>query len=193
VPRRGYTSPAKPVRMRLSSDYEMDYNKSNFLKIGLQNVLNYCCTAVYSDYNCRKGEKMKQNLMNPMRIRLDRELDEQLTALAGMRGEAKAELCRRLLQKAVAQELAQDTMDPILYAVRQALGDVLKPVEERLAKINAKTAIAAATTMYMNQQVFEDLGKNGRALHEAARKQAVAFVKTSNDQLTDQVGSGGNG
>jgi len=40
--------------------------------------------------------------------------------------------------------------------------------------------------MYMNQQVFEDLGKNGRALHEAARKRAVAFVKASNDQLTDQ-------
>lgn len=128
-----------------------------------------------------------------MRIRLDRELDEQLNALAGMRGEAKAELCRRLLQKAVAHELAQDSIDPILLAVRQAVGDVLKPVEERLAKINAKTAIATATTMYMNQQVFEDLGKNGRALHEAARKQAVAFVKTSNDQLTDQVGSEGNG
>jgi hypothetical protein len=156
-------------------------------------VLNYCCIKVYADYNCRKGENMKQKLLNPMRIRLDDELDEQLTALASMRGEAKAELCRRLLQKAVAQELAETAIDPILLAVRHAMADVLKPVEERLAKINAKTAIASATTMYMNQQVFEDLGKNGRALHEAARKQAVAFVKTSNDQLTDQTGTEGNG
>jgi metal-responsive CopG/Arc/MetJ family transcriptional regulator len=136
---------------------------------------------------------MMQELINPMRIRLDKELDEKLNALVQMRGEAKSELCRRLLRTAVAQELAQESIDPILMVVRQAMGDVLKPVEERLAKINAKTAIAAATGMYMNQQVFESLGKNGRALHEAARKQAVAFVKTSNDQLTDEVGSEGNG
>ena len=136
---------------------------------------------------------MANKLMNPMRIRLDEDLDNQLNALAILRKEPKAELCRRLLQKAVAQELAQDSLDPILFAVRQALGDVLKPTEERLAKINAKTAIAAATTMYMNQQVFEDLGKNGRALHEAARKRAAGFVKTSNDQLIDHVGAEDDG
>lgn len=129
---------------------------------------------------------MRQQLTNPMRIRLDKDLDDQLSALAVRRGETKAELCRRLLRKAVAQELAEDAIDPILAAVRQAMGDVLKPVEERLAKINAKTAIAAATSMYMEMQVYSDLGKDARPLYEAARKKAVAFVKTPNDQLMSE-------
>ena len=127
-----------------------------------------------------------QKLLNPMRIRLDDELDAQINALMELRSEpSKAELCRRLLAKAVAQELSESTLDPVTLAVRQAMQDVLAPVEERLAKINAKTSIAAATSMYMNQQVFHAMGKDGRALHEAARKQAVAYVQTANDKLMD--------
>ncbi|MGG2201890.1 CopG family transcriptional regulator [Paenibacillus validus] len=130
---------------------------------------------------------MKRELMNPMRIRLDKELDDQLNALAVRRGEPKAELCRRLLRQAVAQETAQDTIDPVLVAVRQAMADVLKPVEERLAKINAKTSIAAATGMFMDMQVYKEFGKDARPLYEAARKQAVAFVKQPNDQLMGEA------
>ncbi|MCP1312100.1 ribbon-helix-helix domain-containing protein [Paenibacillus tyrfis] len=126
---------------------------------------------------------MTKELLNPMRIRLEKDLDDQLSALAIRRGESKAELCRRLLRQAVAQETAKDGIDPILVAVRQAMADVLKPAEERLAKINAKTAIAAATGMYMNMQVYEEFGKDSKALYEAARKKAVAFVKQPNDQL----------
>lgn len=118
-----------------------------------------------------------------MRIRLDEELDMQLSALAVRRGESKAELCRRLLRHAVAQETAKDAIDPVMLAVRQAVADVIKPVEERLAKINAKTAIAAATGMYMDMQVYKEFGKDARALYEAARKQAVAFVKMPSDQM----------
>lgn len=130
---------------------------------------------------------MAKELLNPMRIRLDKDLDNQLNALAIRRGESKAELCRRLLRKAVAQEIAQDSIDPVTIAVRQAMADVLKPVEERLAKINAKTAIAAATAMYTNMQVYSAMGKDARALHEAARKQAVVFVKQPHDQMISEA------
>lgn len=125
---------------------------------------------------------MKRELINPMRIRLDKELDDQLNALAVRRGESKAELCRKLLRQAVAQESAQDAIDPLLVAIRQAMGDVMKPHVERLAKINAKTAVSAATSMYMNTQVYEEFGKDARTLYEAARKRAVAFVKQPNDE-----------
>lgn len=119
-----------------------------------------------------------------MRIRLDVELEKQITALAERRGESKAELCRKLLRKAVQQELANEGIDEIYMAVRQAMQDVLKPVEERLAKINAKTAIAAATSMYTNAEVLGNMGKDVRAIHERSRKKAVAFVQLPHDQLT---------
>lgn len=118
-----------------------------------------------------------------MRIRLEVELEKQITLLAEKRGESKAELCRRLLKKAVEQELASEGIDEIYISVRQAMQDVLKPVEERLAKINAKTAIAAATAMYTNAEVLGQMGKNIKEIHERSRKKAVAFVKTPNDQL----------
>src|SRR5690606_36567273 len=97
--------------------------------------------------------------------------------------------CRRLLRQAVAQEAAQDAIDPVLYAVRQAVADVIKPVEERLAAINAKTAIASSTSMFMNVQVYKEFGKDARPLYEAARKQAVAYVKQPNARIMGE----GNG
>lgn len=122
---------------------------------------------------------MSKELTNPIRIRLDVELDQKLSALATKRGESKSELCRRLLRQAVEQETMEEVKDPILLAVRQAVQETLKPVEERLAKINAKTAIAAATGMYMDMQVYNEFGKDSRALYEAARKQAVTYLKNN--------------
>lgn len=120
-----------------------------------------------------------------MRIRLDVDLDKQISALAERRGESKAELCRKLLRKAVQQELASEGIDEIYIIVRQAMQDVLKPVEERLAKINAKTAIAAATAMYTNAEVLGQMKLNVREIHEKSRKKAVAFVKTPLDQFDE--------
>lgn len=123
-------------------------------------------------------------LMKPLRIRLDANLEGQLKALAERRGENISDCARRLLRQAIDQESANAALDPVLAAVRQAMRDVLKPTEDRLAKINAKTAIAAATAMYTNIEVVGQFGKvDVRTLHEAARKKAVAFVKTPTDKL----------
>ena len=123
-------------------------------------------------------------LSNPIQLRLDAKLEEQIRALAKRRGETVTGCIRRLLREAIDQESANEALDPVLAAVRQAMRDVLKPVEDRLAKINAKAAIAAATAMYTNIEVVGQFGKvDVRTLHEAARKKAVAFVKTPTDKL----------
>ena len=123
-------------------------------------------------------------LLKPIRIRVGESLERDLKALAERRGESMAECTRRLLRQGVMQESANEALDPVLAAVRQAMRDVLKQVEDRLAKINAKAAIAAATAMYTNIEVVGQFGKvDVRTLHEAARKKAVAFVKTPTDKL----------
>jgi len=129
------------------------------------------------------SDEMARELKLPINIRVDEELDAMITALAVRRGETKAEVCRRLLRRAAEEEYAEDSLDPVLIAVRKAMADTLKPVEERLAKINAKSAIAAATAMYMALQVYHEMGKDGRALYEEAWKRAVAFVKMPHDEL----------
>jgi hypothetical protein len=117
-------------------------------------------------------------------LRIDEELDSMINAIAVRRGEHKAEVYRRLLRKAAEEENAKDSLDPIAIAVRKTMTDVLKPVEDRMAKINAKAAIASATAMYMAMQIYHDMGKDARALYEEARKRAVAFVKLPHDELT---------
>jgi negative regulator of replication initiation len=126
---------------------------------------------------------MAVELNRPIRIRIDEELDSMISAIAVRRGETKAEVIRRLLRKGVEEENAKDSIDPVAIAVRKAMADVLRPVEERLAKINAKSAIAAATVQYMTMQLYHDMGKDAMALYEEARKRAVAFVKLPHDEL----------
>ena len=130
------------------------------------------------------SDEMARELKLPINIRVDEELDAMITALAVRRGETKAEVCRRLLRRAAEEEYVEDSLDPVLVAVRKAMADTLKPVEERMAKINAKAAIASATAMYMAMQIYHDMGKDARALYEEARKRAVAFVKLPHDELT---------
>ncbi|MBJ6360513.1 hypothetical protein ACFOQM_04190 [Paenibacillus sp. GCM10012307] len=125
-------------------------------------------------------------LMNPMRIRLDAELEAQLNALAAIRQESKAELCRRLLSNAVAQELAGEVVDPVLLMIRRAVEEAMQPGIERLAKINAKTLISSSTSMYMSQYLYEAMGKNGQSLHDAARKKAVGFMKMSQEKMMNE-------
>lgn len=125
-------------------------------------------------------------LGKPHPLRLDAELEKMISLLVVAKGEAKAELMRRLLRKAAAEELANELNDYVLPQIREAVRSALTPVEERLAKINAKTSIAAATTMYTNVEVLGHLGQDVRRIHENARKKAVAFLRLPMDQLQDQ-------
>ena len=106
-------------------------------------------------------------------------LYDAIGALAQRRGETMADVCRRILERGISNDAAEDGLDTILYAVRKTMKDVLKPTEERLAKINAKTSIAAATSMYLNTQVIANTGHDARAIYEEARKKAVAFVRST--------------
>ena len=116
--------------------------------------------------------------MREIHLRLDDELEKKLKALAASRGEPMAVVIRNLLNEALSAESAVTSLNVIVSAVRNVIRRELKPLEERLAKINAKTSIAAATAMYMLVQVLDDLGvRNTVEIYEKARAKAVAFLK----------------
>lgn len=116
--------------------------------------------------------------MREIHLRFDDDLEKKLKAVAASRGEPMAVVVRSLLNDVLSAESAVTSLDVIVSAVRNAIRKELKPLEERLAKINAKTSISSATSMYMLVQVLSDLGvRNAVEIYEKARVKAVAFVK----------------
>ncbi|MCG0278982.1 MAG: hypothetical protein L5656_10755 [Thermanaeromonas sp.] len=117
-------------------------------------------------------------------LRMDEDLLNALKALAARRKEPMAVVVRNLLSRALAEENAVEGKDVITDAVRRAMRDVLKPVEERMAKLASKAARAAATSMYLNTEVIGELGKhNVLQIYEMARKKAVAYLREQDDDL----------
>lgn len=105
---------------------------------------------------------------------IDDELHATLRAEAARRGLPVANLVRDLLTYAMAEEAAVEGRDAIDRAVRRAL----KPAEERLARLIARAAMAAATAMYLNTQVIADTGKHDAVeLYQQARKKAAIYLK----------------
>ncbi|WP_233432524.1 hypothetical protein [Thermoanaerobacterium saccharolyticum] len=115
-------------------------------------------------------------------VQLPEDVYQTLVNLASRRDESISAVARKMLSEAVLIEAANDGIDKVTEAVRKAMRDVLKPTEDRLAKLMAKSAVAAATAMYMNVQTIADLGKhNAVELYNEARVKAVAYLKERDD------------
>ncbi|WP_422445371.1 hypothetical protein [Thermoanaerobacterium sp. DL9XJH110] len=114
---------------------------------------------------------------------LDDNLYNSLSTIAAQRKEKMAVVIRRILTQYVAEENAANGRDVICSAVRSSMRDVLKPVEDRLAKLATKATIAAATSMFLNVQCIADLGKNNAVeLYNDARSKAVAYIRGKADE-----------
>ncbi|MGB9860272.1 MAG: hypothetical protein ACPLQP_10095 [Moorellaceae bacterium] len=117
-------------------------------------------------------------------LRMDEDLLNALKALAARRKEPMAVVVRNLLSRALAEENAADGKDVITDAVRKAMRDVLKPVEDRMAKLAAKAAMAAATSMYLNTEVIGELGKHDvLRIYDLARKKAAAYLRERDEEV----------
>lgn len=112
-----------------------------------------------------------------LQFRVEEDLELAIRALAQRRKEDIADVCRRILREGVSQEALVDGSDQMLKIVRDCMRDVLRPVEERLAKINAKTAISSGTAMWMTMQVLEEAGYDAQEVYTKARKKAVVQLQ----------------
>jgi len=118
-----------------------------------------------------------------IRIWIDDELDRKLKSLSKERGEPVAVIVRRYIREALAGEAAVSYLDIIRSATREVIRSEIKPLENRLAKLNAKTGMSSATAMFMLIQTLDDLGKHDCVnIYEKARKKAYAYLKERNDQ-----------
>jgi len=117
-------------------------------------------------------------LLKRINVQLPEDVYQALVNLASRRDESISAVARKMLTESITTEAANDGIDKVTEAVRKAMRDVLRPTEDRLAKLMAKAAVAAATAMYMNVQTIADLGKhNAVEIYNEARVKAVAYLK----------------
>ncbi|MEQ6360523.1 hypothetical protein V7D15_12720 [Thermoanaerobacter thermohydrosulfuricus] len=120
--------------------------------------------------------------MKKVTVYLSEDTYEVLNNMSSRRKESMSLIARKILEKGLKEESAQDGIDAVTEAVRRAMRDILRPTEDRLAKLMAKAAVAAATAMYMNVQTIADLGKhNAVEIYNEARVKAVAYLKERDD------------
>jgi len=116
--------------------------------------------------------------MKKITVKVSDEIYSLLLDLSARRQETVSSIVRKILEKGLTQEAAESGIDAVTEAVRKAMRDVLRPTEDRLAKLMAKAAVAAATAMYMNVQTIADLGKhNAVEIYNEARVKAAAYLK----------------
>lgn len=121
-------------------------------------------------------------LLKRINVQLPEDVYQALVNLASRRDESISAVARKMLVESITNEAANDGIDKVTEAVRKAMRDVLRPTEDRLAKLMAKAAVAAATAMYMNVQTIADLGKhNAVEIYNEARVKAAAYLKERDD------------
>ena len=120
--------------------------------------------------------------MKQICVKISDETYSLLLDISARRQETVSSIVRKILEKGLTQEAAESGIDAVTEAVRKAMRDVLRPTEDRLAKLMAKAAVAAATAMYMNVQTIADLGKhNAVEIYNEARVKAAAYLKERDD------------
>lgn len=109
-------------------------------------------------------------------------MSKEIKAIALVEDKDVSVLVRSVLNEFIQYYHAERGIDAITGTIRRVIRDELKPVENRMAKLSAKGAVAAATSMYLNVQTIQDMGKNDAVeLYDKARSKAVYYIRKPDD------------
>ena len=121
-------------------------------------------------------------------IRVDENLGEKVTLAAAKEEKSVSEYLRKIIEAHITAANLEENKGEIYNYVSKAVHDQLESVEERLAKICAKTAHAAAISMFMNLQVIFDLEKkDAMEIWKIARGKGLAFVRDRGIYNTGEI------
>jgi hypothetical protein len=122
-------------------------------------------------------------------VGISKEMQVDLTNMAGKRNVPVAELVRNLLTVSLIDDAANAGQVAVRQAVRTEIRQELKRVENRLASLCSKANIAAGTAEFLLQDVLENARSSGTSpeerkrsagiLHDEARKKAIKLLKQS--------------
>ena len=122
-----------------------------------------------------------RNFNREIRVMVDDKLAEKVKTIAGAKEKTVSEYVREALTNYSDLEYMQTMESKIQGFVATAVEEKLAPVENRLAKITAKTAQAAATSIFYTSALVQRLSqkydiKPVSEVFSWAKKQGIAFV-----------------
>lgn len=118
-----------------------------------------------------------ENFNELLKFKVRRDVKEKIKVAAAKEEKSVSEYLRKIIEAHITAGNLEENKGEIYNYVSKAVHDQLEPVEERLAKICAKTAHAAAISMFMNLQVIFDLEKrDAMEIWKIARGKGLAFV-----------------
>ncbi len=123
-----------------------------------------------------------------IRFRVTREMEQLVKAAAKKKGRSLPDYLRQVLREYIATDELTDTKAVIQSFVANAVEEKLRPVENRLAKISAKTAHASAISIFLQAQAMADLGKSDVVeIFQIARQKGLTFVRDKGVPTTGMI------
>lgn len=120
--------------------------------------------------------------MKKLNFSVPEELNKSLEAIANKKGISKAELCRRILTKAVMEEGAETGIDVISERIRKIIRNEIRKETDRLASLTFKVGKASATSMFLNYLGLKDHGlRDAREVFQNAQQKALTFMGEDED------------
>lgn len=113
-----------------------------------------------------------------VQVYFDSDLLNNIDAEASKMGMNRSEFLRLAAEEKLSKNAASQGMDTILPMMRNVVQDEIKSQINRIAKMEAKTTKAAATSMYMILVLLHHFGMDPKSIFEASEKKAVMYLQT---------------
>jgi predicted DNA-binding protein len=136
----------------------------------------------------------KSSISESIKFRVTEETGRRLKALAAAKGWSMSEVLRKMIDEYISLAEFANLRSDIQKYVADAVEEKLRPVENRIAKINAKTAHAAAISLYVSAELLSLHHQDVAEIFRRARQKAITFVRidipTSDEivALADEAG-----
>jgi len=115
------------------------------------------------------------------------EVHTKIKELSRRNREPMSEFAKKAIEKELDAADGEQAIDALLPIVRRAVRDIMKPTEERWAKINAKNAIQSGTAFYLLLQVLEMANVDTKEARIEARKKSVVDLKSDLYEIVDDL------
>ena len=132
----------------------------------------------------------KKKIETRKRVNLTLELStyNELEKLAAARQITIPDLIREHIDQGMTINYEIENLDFITGIIREQLSAILIPTMNRIAALQSKTCIQAATSAYLNAEVInkfvpEKYQEEYLDVYEAARKKAIAYTRNKNSEV----------
>ena len=127
------------------------------------------------------GKKLRED-RERINVTFDIETYNQIKLIAQKENRSMSDLVRDWTMQGLNGVLTHNNLDVLTPIIRDQLKSIIKPTEERLASLSAKTCVQAGAAAYLTAETIATLlpiqeQKEFEEVYNAARKKAVAYMR----------------